>query len=111
MHVEVDVPNPQLTLAPGMYASATLTQDSRKQALSIPVEAAPNLKGDTATVYVLDKQHKIQERTIGVGMQTATQIEVTSGLEEDELVLLGGRRTVSARSDWPAQAGAQGTPQ
>jgi RND family efflux transporter MFP subunit len=92
MQVEVDIPNPSLSLAPGMYATATLVQDSRKNALSLPIEAAPNRKGDTATVYVLDKDHRIQERTIGVGMETATQIEVRSGLEENELVLIGGRR-------------------
>lgn len=92
MQVEVDIPNARLTLAPGMYATATLVLDSRKNALSLPIEAAPNRKGDTATVYVLDKDHRIQERTIGVGMETATQIEVRSGLEENELVLIGGRR-------------------
>jgi len=94
MRVEVDVPNPQLTLAPGMYASATLTLDERKQALAIPVEAAPNIKDGAATALVLDKQHKIQQRRIGVGLQTPTQIEVTSGLEEGDLVLLGGQGQV-----------------
>ena len=94
MRVEVDVPNPQLTLAPGMYASATLTLDERKQALAIPVEAAPNIKDGAATALVLDKQHKIQQRRIGVGLQTPTQVEVTSGLEEGDLVLLGGQGQV-----------------
>jgi len=94
MRVEVDVPNPQLSLAPGMYASATLTLDERKQALTIPVEAAPNIKDGAATALVLDKQHKIQQRRIGVGLQTPTQIEVTSGLEEGDLVLLGGQGQV-----------------
>jgi RND family efflux transporter MFP subunit len=94
MHVEVDVPNPDLTLAPGMYASATLTLESRKQALSVPVEAVPNVKEGAASVLVLDKQNKIQERRIGIGIQTPTQIEVTSGLEEGDLVLLGGQGQV-----------------
>jgi RND family efflux transporter MFP subunit len=94
MHVEVDVPNPKLTLAPGMYASATLTLDDRKQALSIPVEAAPEGKEGESTVLVLDKQHKIQERRIRTGIRTPTQVEVTSGLEEGDLVLLGGQGQV-----------------
>ena len=91
MHIEVDVPNPRLTMAPGMYASAVLTQESRKQALLLPIEAVPDRKGDTALVYVLNRQNKIEERQITVGIETATQLEVKSGVEENELVLLGGR--------------------
>jgi membrane fusion protein (multidrug efflux system) len=77
-----------------MYASATLILDERKQALAIPVEAAPNIKDGEATALVLDKQRKVQQRRIGVGMQTPTQVEVTSGLEEGDLVLLGGQGQV-----------------
>ena len=91
MHVEVDVPNPQLRLAPGMYATATLVQDSRKNALAIPVEAAPNRKGDTATVLVLDSaaQDRRAPDRHRHGNADAARSEV--GVEEDELVLLGGR--------------------
>ena len=91
MHVEVDVPNRDLRLAPGMYATATLVQDSRKNALAIPVETAPNRKGDVATVYVLNRENKIEERQVKVGLETPTQLEVKSGVEEHELVLIGGR--------------------
>jgi len=91
MHVEVDVPNPDLRLAPGMYATATLVQESRKNTLAIPIEAAPSRKGDAATVYVLNRDHKIEERQIKVGLETPTQLEVKSGVEENELVLIGGR--------------------
>lgn len=91
MHVEVDVRNPQSRLAPGMYATATLVQDAQKNVLSIPIEAAPNRKGDTALVYVLDSQHKIEERRVVIGMETETRLEVSSGVAENELVLLGGR--------------------
>jgi RND family efflux transporter MFP subunit len=91
MHVEVDVRNPQARLAPGMYATATLVQDIQKNVIAIPIEAAPIRKGDTALIYVLDSQHKIEERRAIIGMETATQLEVKSGVAENELVLLGGR--------------------
>jgi RND family efflux transporter MFP subunit len=91
MHIEVDVPNPTLALAPGMYASAVLVLDSRKQVLSIPIEAAPDRKGRTANVYVLDDNHRVQKREVTFGLETASQLEVTGGLRENELVLLGGR--------------------
>jgi RND family efflux transporter MFP subunit len=91
MHVEVDVPNKQLTLAPGMYASATLVQDSRKAVLSIPVEAVPNRKGDAALVYVLSKDNRLEERSITLGLETPNEVEVRSGAAENELVVIGGR--------------------
>ena len=91
MHVEVDVPNPGLAMAPGMYASATLELENRKQAISIPVESLQERSDTAATVLVLDKQHKIEERKITTGMETPTRIEVVSGLDEGEMVVLGGR--------------------
>jgi len=89
MHVEVDVPNRDLRLAPGMYATAILVQESRENILAIPVEAAPNRKGDSASIYVLNRAHKIEERKIRLGLETATQLEVKTGVEEHELVLVG----------------------
>ncbi len=91
MHVEVDVPNPGLTLAPGMYATATLELEKREQVISIPVEALQERKGIAATVLVLDDQHKIEERKIVTGMETPARIEVVSGLKQGEMVVLGGQ--------------------
>lgn len=91
MHVEVDVPNPGLTMAPGMYATATLELENRKQAISIPVESLQEKNDAAANIFVLGKEHKIEERRIKTGMETPTRIEVVSGLNEDEMVVLGGR--------------------
>jgi RND family efflux transporter MFP subunit len=91
MHIEVDVPNPTLALAPGMYTSAVLVLDSRKQVLSIPIEAVPDRKGGTANVHVLDENHRVRKREVTLGLETASRIEVTAGLRENDLVLLGGR--------------------
>jgi len=38
-----------------------------------------------------ERDHKIEERQIKVGLETPTQLEVKSGVEENELVLIGGR--------------------
>lgn len=91
MHVEVDVPNPGLTMAPGMYATATLELENRKQAICIPVESLQERNDTAATVLILGKQHKIEERKITTGMETPTRIEVVSGLTEGEMVVLGGQ--------------------
>jgi RND family efflux transporter MFP subunit len=91
MHVEVDVANPALALAPGMYATATLDLQDRPRAVSIPVESLQDHDESTATVLVLGKNHKIEERKIMTGLQTPTRIEVVSGLSEGEMVVLGAR--------------------
>src|SRR5712692_136599 len=111
MHVEVDVPNPRLNLAPGMYASAALTYESRKQALSIPVAAVPDRRGSAATVLVLNKQHTIEERKISVGMETPTEIEVTAGLDENDLVVLGGQGRYQPGQSAEPKIVARGNPQ
>src|SRR5581483_10835412 len=87
MRVEVDVPNKTFELAPGMYASAQLVQDSRKGVLTIPVEAVPERKDGTATVLIVDKDNRLQQRTVVLGLETPTLVEVKSGLEEGERVV------------------------
>ncbi|MEO8007075.1 MAG: efflux RND transporter periplasmic adaptor subunit [Betaproteobacteria bacterium] len=105
MHVEVDVPNPDLALAPGMDSTATLELERRKDAISIPVESLQERNVAAATVLVLDKQHKIEERKITTGLETSTRIEVLSGLKEGEMVVLGaGGRYQAGESAEPKLA-------
>lgn len=91
MHVEVDVPNPALTMAPGSYATATLELEKRKQVITIPVESLQEKSDAAATVFVLGKDHRIEERKIMTGMETPTRVEVVTGLSEGEMIVLGGR--------------------
>lgn len=94
MDVEVDVPNDALKLIPGMYASVTLRVDHRDKALAVPVEAVSRQK--SATVFVVSKDHKIEERTISIGLETPHRLEVLSGLSENELVMIGSRTQIKA---------------
>jgi RND family efflux transporter MFP subunit len=89
MDVEVDVLNPDLTLVPGMYASATLEVDRHDNTLAVPVAAVA--RKESATVLVVTPQNKIQERTVHIGLETPTLIEITSGLQEGERVMIGSR--------------------
>jgi RND family efflux transporter MFP subunit len=92
MDVEVDVPNPDLTLVPGMYASVSVELDRHNQALAVPVTAVS--RKETATVYVVDQQNEIQERIVTLGLETPTRVEVLRGLKEGELVMVGSRTQV-----------------
>ena len=92
MEVEVDVQNAKLDLIPGMYATVTLKVNHRDKALAVPVEAVSRQK--SSTVYVVNKDDKIEERTISIGLETPRKLEVLSGLSENDLVMIGARTQV-----------------
>ena len=89
MGVEVDLDNSDLRLTPGMYASATMALDQQAGVLSVPVQTIAG--GDKPTLWVINAQHKIEERSVTVGMQTPTDVEITKGVQEGELVVFGNR--------------------
>jgi RND family efflux transporter MFP subunit len=90
MHTEVDVPNPQGTLIPGVYAEATLKLDSRGDALAVPLQAV-NQEGNQAQVIVIDPANKVEDRNVTLGIQSENEAEVLSGLKEGDQVVIGDR--------------------
>jgi RND family efflux transporter MFP subunit len=90
MHTEVDVPNPDHVLIPGVYAEATLILDRKEHALAVPLQAV-NRAGDRTTVYLVGDDGKIVDRPVSLGIQTANDAEVLSGLHEGDLVVVSDR--------------------
>jgi RND family efflux transporter MFP subunit len=94
MHTEVDVPNPDRVLLPGLYAEATITLEHKPNALTIPIQAVN--QGDTDTVDVVNPSNTIEIRRVTLGIQTATDAEVLSGLREGEQVVVSDRGGLKA---------------
>ena len=92
MWAEVDVPNDDLSLTPGIFADAVLKLDHREKVLTIPAEAIPNRKA--TTVFVLNQRNEIEERPVTLGLETASRLEVVAGLNENDLVMIGSRAEV-----------------
>jgi RND family efflux transporter MFP subunit len=90
MRVEVDVPNPDLTLVPGMYADATLVLDQVKGAIVAPVQALDRT-ADGARVFVVGRDGKLEVRTVQLGLESDDRIAVTRGLSDGEMVVVGSR--------------------
>jgi RND family efflux transporter MFP subunit len=90
MHTEVDVPNPDRALIPGVYAEATLTLDSKDQALAVPLQAVTQ-EGERNTVDVVDAGNHIASRTIQLGLRTPSEAEVVSGLAAGDRVVVSDR--------------------
>jgi len=87
MITEIEVANPDLTIVPGMYATVVLKVEDHPDALAIPLQAAP-AAGTTAVLLINDRR-EIEERPVTLGLQTPSEYEVVSGLQEGDLVMMG----------------------
>jgi RND family efflux transporter MFP subunit len=95
MDTEVDVPNSNGILIPGMYAEVNLTLDQRKKALAIPliaVDMDPNTQ--TGQVMVVTPTNHVERRKVTIGLETANLVEVRSGLNEGDAVVVSGRASL-----------------
>jgi RND family efflux transporter MFP subunit len=90
MHTEVDVPNPDRLLMPGMYAETTLTLESRDNVLAVPLDAVSR-EGDQTTVDIVSPAGKVEQRVVSLGLETSTDAEVVSGLAEGDSVIVSDR--------------------
>ncbi len=97
MHTEVDVQNPGRVLLPGLYAEATLTLDKKANALAVPIQAVN--QGERNTVYVVTPANKIEIHPVTLGIQTATDAEVLSGLQEGDSIVVSDRSGLKAGQD------------
>jgi RND family efflux transporter MFP subunit len=95
MHTEVDVPNPQRVLLPGLYADATIQLEHKQDALAVPLQAVDRTTSGT-TVDVIDASNKMEIRSVVLGIQTATDAEVLSGLKEGDVVAVSDRSSLKA---------------
>jgi RND family efflux transporter MFP subunit len=92
MHTEVDVPNPRYELVPGMYASVSIPLQAALNVLTLPIQAVQPAGAGKGTVLLVDSGNKIQNRSVTLGMQSATDVEITAGLSENDAVIFGAQR-------------------
>src|SRR5271170_1917151 len=88
MQVEVDVPNHDYKLTPGMYADVSLRVQNDPNALTIPVQAI-NRGEDKTTVLLVDSQNHVEEREIRIGIESSDRIQILLGLNEGDRVIVG----------------------
>jgi len=90
MHTEVDVPNPERVMMPGLYAEAEVGLDQKDNVPTVPLQAVSH-QGNKTTVFVVNRDGEVEERTVELGLQTTTDAEVLSGLSEGEQVVVSDR--------------------
>jgi RND family efflux transporter MFP subunit len=88
MQVEVDVPNKDYKLTPGMYADVSLQVQNAPDALTLPLQAI-NRSADKTTVLLVNPQNHVEEREIHTGIEGSDRIQILSGLNEGDRVIVG----------------------
>ncbi len=96
MDTEVDVRNPDYVLMPGMYAEVNLTLTRHDKVLAVPLTAVDLDAEKSGRVMVVTHNNVVEQRKVALGMETARDIEVLSGLNEGDLVVIGSRTSLQA---------------
>ena len=89
MLTEVDIPNKDLHLSPGMYANTTFPLIDHSDALSLPIDAI--VEGDHPYVLALDATNHVVKRSVVLGVQGPNRYEVVAGVNEGDRVIVGNQ--------------------
>lgn len=85
LRVEVDLPNPDGKLRPGLYAYATVVAEEHTDVLTVPSTAPVREKDKAICVVVVDG--KAARRPVELGLSDGTRTEIVSGLEAGDTVV------------------------
>src|SRR6266568_3023984 len=86
MLVEVQVPNNDGVLLPGMYAQVDLSSARAEAPLLIPGDALI-VRAEGTSVAVVRQDHSVHMQKVEVGRDYGDRLEVISGLKEGDLII------------------------
>jgi HlyD family secretion protein len=86
--IEIEIPNPDFRLKPGMYARVGITTQTKKEALVLPSTAVVDLGGRRG-VFQLQNEVAVF-RSVQVGSEQGSIVEILSGLNEGDEVISTG---------------------
>lgn len=89
MHTEVTVPNANYELVPGMYASVKIPLHAVTNVLTIPMQAVESTGTGQGIVLVVNSSNHLERREVKLGLQSTSDTEVLSGLNENDTVIFG----------------------
>jgi HlyD family secretion protein len=93
LRTEVDVPNVDGTLRPGMYARVTIDLAERENALVVPASAIFT-QDDRSWCAVIDAGKAVRH-AVGIGIKSGNEVEIVSGLDDVQQVVLTGGASLS----------------
>ena len=86
--VKARVPNPQHLLQAGMFLEAHLVTAMRPKAVVVPEDAVVPVQGANFVWVVVEG--KATQRRVGLGVRTPGFVEIASGVDAGEQVVVGG---------------------
>lgn len=96
VQVRLEVPNPDLTLKPEMYADVELLGDLGER-LAVP-ESAVLATGTRDIVFVAKGDGMFEPREVRLGLRSSAVVEVLEGLAEGETVVTSGNFLIDSES-------------
>ncbi|MCZ6755608.1 MAG: efflux RND transporter periplasmic adaptor subunit [Gemmatimonadetes bacterium] len=88
--VKARVSNRDRVLRPGMFIEVRLATDVRPSAVIVPEEAIVPLEG-LVIVWVVNDEGTVERREVTLGVRTPGFVEVRSGVDGNEQVVVGGQ--------------------
>ncbi|MFT3987692.1 efflux RND transporter periplasmic adaptor subunit [Aestuariivirga sp.] len=94
--VRAEFPNPERLLLPGMYVRALVEEGVAPNSFLVPQRAVTrNAKGEPVALFV-DKDNKIEQRTLTVGQSVGNNWLVSAGVADGDRVVIEGSQFVRA---------------
>jgi multidrug efflux pump subunit AcrA (membrane-fusion protein) len=94
MQAEIDVPNGDGQLNPGMYADVSLDIRSSGDALSVPVNAVDRSTSQPF-VLVVNSAGRVERHEVQLGISTADRVEIIHGIREGDSVIVANLSSFS----------------
>ena len=86
--VKASAPNPGGQLKPGMFIEARLATATRANAIVVPEDAVQPMRSANVVWAVVDG--KASRRVVTLGVRSAGVVEIVSGVQAGEVVVVGG---------------------
>lgn len=106
--VRVTVPNPDLRLKPGMFATIFFDVEVAENEITVPMEAVV-VTGERNLVFSRDEHGRLQPREVVLGPSAGDRIAILAGLSEGERIVASANFLVDAESRLGGAGGMPGT--
>ncbi|MEO8419649.1 MAG: efflux RND transporter periplasmic adaptor subunit [Hyphomicrobium sp.] len=98
VRVRIELPNPDLALLPDMYADVEIATGSHEPVVVVPESAV--IDSGTRQVVILDRgDGRFEPRDVELGRKGNSYVEVTSGVQDGESVVVNGNFLIDAESN------------
>lgn len=96
-------PNPDKSLLPGMFVRAELEEGINPTAILVPQQGITRTPRGEASAMVVDKDNKVEVRSLTTGAAIGNKWLVTSGLQDGDRVIISGLQKIKPGIEVRAQ--------